>query len=296
MALQSLLQGGFWSINSAIMGPFYDIVLRHPICPLPKGRLYTSILHGATDTSEEGIPGALGMQSRSPFTTSFYAMPFVYRQKGVPIRAFSMALQSLLKGGSLCRAFLVRGVWRALTLKPDSGGVRHAIMELFDGSVLRYPICPPPKGCPHTSILHGATESSEGEIPGALGKQSWSPFMTSFYIIPSILGALGMRSRNPLTTAFYTIPSVHPQKDVSIRAFSMALQSLLKGGSLCRVFLVWGVWRALTLRPDSGGVRHAIAKPLWDRVLHHPGCTLPKGRLPMIIFHRAIESSERWGS
>ncbi|PUU84126.1 hypothetical protein B9Z19DRAFT_1070640 [Tuber borchii] len=51
-----------------------------------------------------------------------------------------------------------------------------------------------------------------------------------------IPGALGMRSGSPFTTAFYAIPSVHRQKDVSIPAFSMALQSSLKGESLWRVF------------------------------------------------------------
>ncbi|PUU73952.1 hypothetical protein B9Z19DRAFT_1134094 [Tuber borchii] len=60
-------------------------------------------------------------------------------------------------------------VWKALTLKSDSGSVMHGITELFNDGVLRYPICQPPKGRPHMSIFHGATESSEWGIPGALG-------------------------------------------------------------------------------------------------------------------------------
>ncbi|PUU74325.1 hypothetical protein B9Z19DRAFT_1093068 [Tuber borchii] len=161
------------------------------------------------------------MRSRSPLTTAFYAIPSVHRQKDIPIRAFSMALQSLLKGESICRVFL--DVWKALTLKPDSGGVRYAITEPFYNGVLRHPICPPPKGHPHTSIFHGATE-------------------------------------------------------------------LLKGESICWVFL--DVWKVLTLKPDSGGVRHAITKPFYNGVLHHPSCPPPKRRLRTSIFHGATEFSE----
>ncbi|PUU78824.1 hypothetical protein B9Z19DRAFT_1083047 [Tuber borchii] len=125
-----------------------------------------SPLKGDHYTSQ--IPGALGMRSRSPFTTAFYAIPSAHRQKDIPIRAFSMALQSLLKGESLCRVFL--DIWKALTLKPDSWGVRHAIAKPFDDGVLCHPVCPPPKGRPHTSISHGATEFSEGGVlmPGFL--------------------------------------------------------------------------------------------------------------------------------
>ncbi|PUU81766.1 hypothetical protein B9Z19DRAFT_1121795 [Tuber borchii] len=170
------------------------------------------------------IQRALDMRSRSPLTMSFYSIPSVHRQKGVPIRVFSMALQSLLKGGSLCRVVLVlwQGVWKALTLNPDSGGIRKAIARPFD----------------------------------------------------QISGALAMRSRNPLTPAFYTIPSIHHQKDVPIEVFSMALQRLLKGGSLCRVVL--DVWKVLILKPDFGRVRHAIMDPFYDVFLRHPLCPLPK--------------------
>ncbi|PUU72219.1 hypothetical protein B9Z19DRAFT_1097761, partial [Tuber borchii] len=146
-----------------------------------------------------------------PFTTAFYAILSVHRQKDIPIRAFSMALQSLLKGESICQ--------------PDSGGVRNAIMKPFYDGVLRNPICPPPKGRLHTSIFHGATESSEG-------------------------------------------------------------------GSLCRVFLVQGVYRVLTLKPDSQRVKHAITKPFYDGVLRHPICPPPKGRLHTSISHGATEFSE----
>ncbi|PUU72288.1 hypothetical protein B9Z19DRAFT_1097602 [Tuber borchii] len=166
------------------------------------------------------------MRSRSPFTTAFYAIPSVHRQKDIPIRAFSMALQR----GSLCGIFFVLGVYRVLTLKPDSQSIKYAIAKPFYDGVLCHPICPPPKGRLHTSIFHGATESSEG-------------------------------------------------------------------GSLCRVFLVLGVYSVLTLKPDSQSVKHAIMKPFYDGpfcnvVLRHPICPPPKGRLHTSILHGATESSE----
>ncbi|PUU78351.1 hypothetical protein B9Z19DRAFT_1126850 [Tuber borchii] len=228
-----------YGVKQAITKPFYNGVLRHLICPLPKEHPHTSIFHGATDQ----IPGALGMRSWSPFTTGFYTIQAVDRQKGVPIQAFSMVLQ-------------------------NSGGVKYAIAKPFYDGVLCHPICPPPKGRPHTSIFHGATESSEGGIPGALG----------------------MRSRSSFTTTFYTIQAVDRHKSVPIRAFSMALQSLLKGESLCWCFL--NIWKALTLKPDSGGVRHAIVKPFYDGVLHHLVCPPPKGCPYTSISHGATEFSE----
>ncbi|PUU81866.1 hypothetical protein B9Z19DRAFT_1121653 [Tuber borchii] len=106
-------------------------------------------------------------------------------------------------------------------------------MKPFYDGVLRHPLSPPPKGHPHTSIFHGATESSEG---GSLCR---------------IRRALRMRSRSPFMTAFYAILSVHRQKDVPIQAFPMALQ-------------------------NSGGIRHAIMRPFYDGVLHHPVCPAPK--------------------
>ncbi|PUU84226.1 hypothetical protein B9Z19DRAFT_1118101 [Tuber borchii] len=262
------------------MEPFNNGILHHPIYPPPKGCPYTSIFHGATESSEVGISGALGMRSRSPFTTSFYTIPSVHRQRDVPIRilealgmrsrnpltiafyaipsvhcqkdvpipAFSMALQSILKG--------------------DSGSVRYVITEPFYDGVLRHPIYPPPKGRPHTGIFHGATESSEWGIPGALAMRSW----------------------NPLMMAFYAIPSIHRQKDVPIQDVSMALQSLLKRGPLYQFFLDIG--RALTLKPDSGSVRHAIMEPFNNGVLRYPICHLPKGCPHTRIFHGATESSE----
>ncbi|PUU80007.1 hypothetical protein B9Z19DRAFT_1124240 [Tuber borchii] len=42
----------------------------------------------------KGIPGALGMQSRGPFTTVFYGIPSVHGQKGISILPSPMALQS----------------------------------------------------------------------------------------------------------------------------------------------------------------------------------------------------------
>ncbi|PUU76223.1 hypothetical protein B9Z19DRAFT_1130056 [Tuber borchii] len=146
------------------MKPIYDGVLRHLIWPPLKRRPHISILHGTIESSEGGVPGALSMRSRSPFTMAFHAILSVYRQKDVPVRAFPMALQSLLKWGLFCWDFLVLGDYILLTSKPDSQSVRHAIMELFHDGVLRYLICPPPKGRPHMSILHGTTESSAGGV------------------------------------------------------------------------------------------------------------------------------------
>ncbi|PUU73213.1 hypothetical protein B9Z19DRAFT_1135611 [Tuber borchii] len=100
------------------------------------------------------------MRSRSPVMTALYAIPSVHHQKDIPIRAFSKAVESLLKGESICLVFV--DVWKVLSLKPDSGGVRYAITKPFYDGVLRHPICPQPKGCLHKSIFHGATESSEG--------------------------------------------------------------------------------------------------------------------------------------
>ncbi|PUU80417.1 hypothetical protein B9Z19DRAFT_1123696 [Tuber borchii] len=91
---------------------------------------------------------------------------------------------------------------------PDTGGVRDAIAKPLYNSVLPHPIYQPPKGRYHTSTFHGATESSEGRIPGALGQPS----------------------RSSITTASYTIQAVHHQQGVSIQELSIALQSLLKGG------------------------------------------------------------------
>ncbi|PUU81468.1 hypothetical protein B9Z19DRAFT_1191092 [Tuber borchii] len=333
MALQN--SGG---VRHAITKPFSDSVLHHPIYLQPKGHLHTTISHGATDQ----IPGALGMRSRSPFMTAFYPIPSVHRQKDIPIRAFSMALQSLLKGESICRIFL--DVWKALTLKPDLGGVRHAIMKPFYDGVVRHPICPPPKGRLHTCISHGATEFSEGGVLmadfGGVRYVIMKPFYDGVLHHPicpppkghphtsifhgatesserGIPGALGMRSQSPFTTAFYAIPSVHRQKDVSIRAFSMALQSPLKGDHYAGQIL-----RALSMRSqgpfttafyaipsvhrqkdvpiqefpmvlqNSGGVRDAIMKSFYDGVLHHPICPPPKGHPHTSIFHGATESSE----
>ncbi|PUU78312.1 hypothetical protein B9Z19DRAFT_1126955 [Tuber borchii] len=118
-----------------------------------------------------------------------------------------MAPQSILKRESLCRVCL--DIWKALTLKPDSGSVRHAITE-------------------------------------------------------------------PLMTTLYAIPSVNCQRDIPIRVFSMVLLSLLKGESLCWVLL--DIWKALTLKPDSGSFMNAIMKPLNKSVLHHPIYPPSKGR------------------
>ncbi|PUU84125.1 hypothetical protein B9Z19DRAFT_1070638, partial [Tuber borchii] len=143
-------------------------------------------------------------------TTTFYTIQAVDRQKGVPIRAFSMVLQSILKG-------------EVLTLKPDSGGVKHAIAKPFYDGILRHPICAPPKGHPHTSTFHGATESSEGGVH-----------------MPSFLD----------------------------------------------------IWKALTLKPDSGGIRHAIMRPFYDGILRHLICPPPKERFHTTIFQGATEFSE----
>ncbi|PUU74580.1 hypothetical protein B9Z19DRAFT_1133057 [Tuber borchii] len=134
-----------------------------------------------------------------------------------------------------------QGVWKALSLNPDSGGVRYASAKPFDDVVLQHPICPPPKGRHHTSIFHGATESSEGGVHfGSVSYAIMEPFNDGVVRHPiypppkgrphtsifhgatessegGIPGALGMRSRSPLTTAFYAIPSIQHQKDVPIQ-------------------------------------------------------------------------------
>ncbi|PUU72216.1 hypothetical protein B9Z19DRAFT_1197697 [Tuber borchii] len=343
-------------VRYAIVEPFYDGVLRHPLCPPPKGHHHTSIFHGATESSEGGIPGALGMRSRSPFTTAFYAIPSVHRQKDVSIRAFSMALQSPLKGIIMPDSKSVKhaitkpfyeGVLRypvcpppkgrphtsishgatdfseGGALMPDSGGVRHAIMKPFYEGVLRHPICPPPKGRLHTSISHGATEFSEGGVLMAGSGGVRHAIMKPFYegvlrhpICPPPKGRLHTSIshgatefseggvlmadsggvRHAIMKPFYDgvlhhpicrPPEVRPHKSI----FHGATESS-EGGSLRQVFLVLGVYRALTLKPDSGGVKHAIAKPFYDGVLRHPICPPPKGHPHTSIFHGATESSE----
>ncbi|PUU73192.1 hypothetical protein B9Z19DRAFT_1118996 [Tuber borchii] len=71
--------------------------------------------------------------------------------------------------------------------------------------------------------------------------------------------------------SFYAIPSGYRQKVVTIRPFSIALQSLLT---------------------DSGSIRNAITKPSYHVVLHHPICPPPEGRHQTSISHGATESSE----
>ncbi|PUU78311.1 hypothetical protein B9Z19DRAFT_1126954 [Tuber borchii] len=152
-----------------------------------------------------------------PLTTALYTIPSVNRQKNVPIRVFSIALLSLLKGESLYQVFL--HIWKVLTLKPDSERFRDAIMESFNDGILCHPVYPPPKGHPHTSILYETTESSE----------RWSLF----------------------------------QDFLTIR-------------------------KALTLKPNCGRVRHAITEPFDDSVLCHLICPLPKD-VPIQAFSMALQ-------
>ncbi|PUU72215.1 hypothetical protein B9Z19DRAFT_1138667 [Tuber borchii] len=294
MALQNS-----WGVRHAIMKHFYEGVLCHPICPPPNGRLHTSIFYGTIESSEGGslcqmflvlgvyrvltlkpdsqgvkyaiakpiydgvlchpicpppkdIPGVSGMQAWSPFMTAFYTIQAVDRQKGVTIRAFSLALQ-------------------------NSGGVRPVITKPFYTDVLHHQRCRPPKGRPHTSIFHGATEFSKGGI-----------------LMPDFLNSGGVR--HAIVQPFYDgvlchpiclPPKGHPHTSI----FHGATESS-EGGSLCQVFLVMGVYRALNLKPDSGGVEHAIAKPFYDGVLCHPICLPPKGRPHTSISHGATEFSE----
>ncbi|PUU74581.1 hypothetical protein B9Z19DRAFT_1133058 [Tuber borchii] len=206
------------------MEPFDDSVLRHPICPPPKGRSHTSILHGATESYEGGVimlgffsPGCLESADLKPdsgsvrhvIMESFYdgvlCHPIYPPPKGRPHKdswSVSHAIMEPFNNGVVRDSIYPppkgrshTNVWKVLTLNLNSGGVRHAITEPFYNVVLHDPICPPPKERPHTSILHGPTESYEGGLPGALG----------------------MQSRSPVRTAFYTFQAVHCQKGVSIR-------------------------------------------------------------------------------
>ncbi|PUU72574.1 hypothetical protein B9Z19DRAFT_1096987, partial [Tuber borchii] len=213
-----------------------------------------------------------------PFTTAFYAIPSVHCQKDIPIRAFSMALQSLLKGESICRVFL--DVWKVLTLKPDSGGVRHAITKPFYDSVQRHPICPPPKGRLHTSIFHGATESSEG---GSLCR---------VFLVLGVYRVLTLKPdsqsiKHAITKPFYDgvlrHPICPPPKGPPHTSISHGATEFSEGGVLMA---------ALTLKPDSRGIRHVIMKPFYDGVLRHPICPPPKGRPHTSISHGATEFSE----
>ncbi|PUU74187.1 hypothetical protein B9Z19DRAFT_1093466 [Tuber borchii] len=227
------------------------------------------------------------MRSRGPFTTAFYAIPSVPRQKYIPIQAFSMALQSVLKGESICRVFL--DVWKALTLKPDSGGVRNAIKKPFYDGVLCHPICAPPKGRLHTSVFHGATESSGG---GSLCR---------VFLVLGVYRVLTLKPdsqsvKHAIAKPFYDGVLCHPicpppKGRLHTSIFHGATESS-EGGSLCRVFLVLGVYSVLTLKPDSQSVKHAIMKPFYDGVLRHPICPPPKGRPYTSILHGATESSE----
>ncbi|PUU75356.1 hypothetical protein B9Z19DRAFT_1090575 [Tuber borchii] len=229
------------------------------------------------------------MRSRSPFTTAFYAIPSVHHQKYIPIRAFSMALQSVLKGESICWDFL--DVWKVLTLKPDCQSVKHAIAKPFYDGVLRHPICPPPKGRPYTSISHGATVFSEGGGDHCAG----------FFFVLGVYRVLTLKPdsqsvKHAMAKPFYDgilcHPICPPPKGRLHTSILHGATESSEGGSLCRVFLVLGVYSVLTLKPDSQSVKHAIMKAFYDGVLRHPICPLPKGRLHTSILHGATESSE----
>ncbi|PUU76872.1 hypothetical protein B9Z19DRAFT_1129103 [Tuber borchii] len=197
------------SVRHVIMEPFYDVVPRHPFCPPPKERPHTSILHGATESSNEGV---IMPDSRSvwhvitePFYDGVLRHPIHPPPKGRLHTAIFHGAKESSEGGpdSGSVSYVItepfnNGVLHYriyLPPKPDSGSVRHVIIEPFYNVILHHPICPPPKGRTRMSILHGATKSSEGGLPGALG----------------------MRLQSPVRTVFYTIQAVHHQKGVCIR-------------------------------------------------------------------------------
>ncbi|PUU72419.1 hypothetical protein B9Z19DRAFT_1137656 [Tuber borchii] len=76
----------------------------------------------------------------------------------------------------------------------------------------------------------------------------------------------------------------------------MALQRPLKGAPYARFLLIWGVWKVLTSRPDSFGVRNAIGKPFSNGVLQYPMYPSLKGRLHTTMFYGVTVFSEAsWG-
>ncbi|PUU79861.1 hypothetical protein B9Z19DRAFT_1124585 [Tuber borchii] len=126
-------------------------------------------------------------------------------------------------------------------------------MEHFYNVVLLHPICLPPKGRRHMSILHDTTESSEdGPNSGSVRNAIMEPFYDVVLRHPrcpppngsphkSILhgatvsaqgaGPLGMRSQSPIRTAFYTIQAFQHEKGISIRGFSIMQSPSEVGGS-----------------------------------------------------------------
>ncbi|PUU77080.1 hypothetical protein B9Z19DRAFT_1128771 [Tuber borchii] len=138
----------------------------------------------------------------------------------------------------------------------NSRGVRDAITKPFYDGVLRHPLSPPPKGHLHTSIFHGATESSEGRPDS---------------------GGVRHAIMKPFYDGVLHHPVCQPPKGRLHTSISHGATEFSEGGVLI---------------PDSWGVKHAIMKPFYDGVLHHPVCQPPKGHPYTSIFHGATESSE----
>ncbi|PUU73692.1 hypothetical protein B9Z19DRAFT_1134680 [Tuber borchii] len=204
----------------------------------------------------------------------------------------------------------IQGIWKELSLKPASEGVRYAITKLFDDVILQNPICARPKGRHHTSIFHGATDSSEEVGPYVLTLKPDSQSVRHAIMEPFNDGVL----RNPICR----LPKGHPHTSIfhgTTKSYSGSIRNMItepfndsvlhhpicpppKGcpytsilhgptdnseeGSLCWVFLVL----------DSWSVRHAITEPFYDVILHYAVCPLPKGRLHTSILHGATESAE----
>ncbi|PUU80738.1 hypothetical protein B9Z19DRAFT_1123070 [Tuber borchii] len=213
---------GFWKVLTlkldsggvryANVKPFTASVLRHPICQLPKERSHTSIFHRTTESSEWG---SVGQAITGPFNDGVLHHLICQQSKGRPH-------MSILYG----------------TTESSEAGILGAL-----GMRSQTPLTTAFYASPSVHRQKDVPIREFSMIPGALSMRSWSPFKRLFYVFLSvhrqkeIPGALGMRSRSPLTTAFYAIPSVNCQEGVPIRVFSMGLQSLLKGESLCWVFL-----------------------------------------------------------
>ncbi|PUU75452.1 hypothetical protein B9Z19DRAFT_1131266 [Tuber borchii] len=74
--------------------------------------------------------------------------------------------------------------------------------------------------------------------------------------------------------------AVQHQKEVSLRPFSLVLQSLLKGLFLCQVILA------------SEDIRDAIIQSSYHVIVHHSSCPLLNEHLHTTIFHGTTEFSE----
>ncbi|PUU80225.1 hypothetical protein B9Z19DRAFT_1192004 [Tuber borchii] len=246
---------------------------------------------------------------------SFYTIPSIHHQKDVPIREFSRWLQRNIKGWSLCRVFL--DVWKALTLKPDSGSVRHVIMEPFYDVLLHHPIYPPPKGRPNMNVWKALTlRPDSGSVRHVIMEPLYNvvlhhPIRPSPKGRPhtSILhGATESSEGGRAQTLKPDIGSVRPVITEPLNNSVLRdpiypppngrhYTSIFHGAteSSERGVLMPGIFRCLKsadFNPDSGSVRHVITDLFYNVILRHPICPPPKGRLHTSILHGATEFSE----